>query len=314
MGNVILDALIDTLKLLPVLLIVNLLIELVERCVKAEKVNKILMGRAAPLWAATAGLLPQCGFGVVAAHLYSKKKLSLGTLLAVIIVTSDEAVSVLLSQPSAVVKLIPLLGIKFVFAIAVGFAVDAVIRTRQRSLTYVGPKQNEKAEGDCGAEQGEESEKYEENGEQKDEPLGCHHHEIVGNERNDLWHLIKHPILHTLSTLLFVFIVNAVIGTILFFVGDGALSSFLFEAKFIQPFIAAAIGLIPNCAASVAIAQMYALGHITLGAAVAGLSVSGGLALAVLIKENKNQRQNAFIIVFLFVICSLLGFAISFFE
>ncbi len=306
MGHVILEAFIDTLKLLPILLAINILIELVELSVKAEKLNKILMGRAAPLWAATAGLLPQCGFGVVAAHLFSQRRLTMGTLLAVIIVTSDEAVSVLLSQPQAVVKLLPLLAIKFVFAILVGFSVDAVIIARQKRRSFDGEankKAYEAAEG--------ESEQTLDVQEDK-EPLGCHHHEIVKEKSGGIWHVLKHPLTHTLSIALFILIINCVIGIVLYYVGEETLSSALDSVKFIQPFIAAAIGLIPNCAASVVIAQMYAMGHITLGAAVAGLSVSGGITYAVLLKENKRVGENIFIIVFLYCICSLLGLAIGF--
>lgn len=304
MAEVLLDALLDTLKLIPIILVINLLIELIEHIVKGDKVNKILMGRAAPLWAAAAGLLPQCGFGVVAAHLFARRRLTMGTLLAVIIVTSDEAISVLLSQPSAAIKLLPLLGIKFVFAIAVGFAVDAVIIARQKSRSFALPDASV-------AESGHSEEEESENEKEEETPIGCHHHEIAGG-RSDFLHMIKHPILHTLSIALFILAVNLIIGVILYFVGEERLASALESVKFVQPFIAAAIGLIPNCAASVAIAQMYALGHITLGAAVAGLSVSGGLTLAVLLKENKRPKENVFIVGFLYIICSLLGFALSF--
>ena len=121
MWEVILDALIDTLKVLPILLIMNLLIELLEHRSGGLKANKLLKGGVAPLIGTAVGVLPQCGFSVVATELYSKRRIALGTLLAVYLVTSDEALPIMLSSYDGVIKVLPLLLIKICFALVVGY-------------------------------------------------------------------------------------------------------------------------------------------------------------------------------------------------
>ena len=111
--------------------------------------------------------------------------------------------------------------------------------------------------------------------------------------------------------LAFIFIVNLALGTIIFYVGEDALSAFLNRTVFLQPFFAALVGLIPNCAASVVISRLYALGSLSLGAAVAGLSAGAGLGYAVLFKENKNVKENLLIVLFVFAVCVLFGMAVD---
>ena len=129
MTDVLLDSLLDTLKLAPVIIIVYLLIELLERKLAGGLVkNKVLYSPAAPLVGAAAGIVPQCGFSVISANLYAARKISLGTLIAVFIATSDEAIPVILSDFSAAPKLLPLLIIKFLLAVAVGYAVHFIFK------------------------------------------------------------------------------------------------------------------------------------------------------------------------------------------
>lgn len=290
MVEVFVDALLDTLKILPILLIVHILIEIIEsKAVSKIKMNKALKGGFAPLIGAGVGIIPQCGFSVVATNLYAKQHIKLGTLLAVFIATSDEAIPILLSNPAAISKILPLLLIKLVFAIAVGYAVNLIFcRKKEMPIS--------------------ETEKISE--------VGCCGHEITNQtpavkKKFDFEKYVLHPLFHTLIILLFIFIVNMAIGTIIFFVTTERLNAFLASSKLFQPFISGLVGLIPNCAASVAITQMYSLGGITLGSAVAGLSVNAGLGFAVLFKENKNIKQNLCIVGFLYIISSLLGLAIT---
>lgn len=246
--------------------------------------NKALKSCWAPLVGAGLGIIPQCGFSVVATNLYARRSVNLGTLLAVYIATSDEAVPILLSNPSAAVKLLPLLGIKIVLALLAGYSVNFLLRRRQLEATpEVVPE------------------------------YGCHHH-MVGEtdeehekRKNFFSKYLLHPILHTLTISLFIFIVNCFFGTVIYYIGEDRMTAFMSDIKYLQPVFAALIGLIPNCASSVAITQLYALGGLGLGAAVAGLSVNAGLGFAVLFKENRNIRENLLITAGLFVFAVAAG-------
>lgn len=263
------------------------------------KMNKALNGKLAPLIGGAVGLLPQCGFSVVSTKLYSNNNIKLGTLLAVYIATSDEAIPILIAQPQAAIKLVPLLIIKFVFAIIVGYGVNFFLRKRELAKF-----EGEDAKLDC----------------------GCHGHEIGAEEQEikekkgfDFKRFIWHPIIHTLTIILYIFIFNLVLNTILSFVGEDVIVNALSQVVWLQPFVAGLVGLIPNCASSVLITQMYAIGGgaiggLSLGAAVAGLSVNAGIGLAVLFKENKNLKQNLLIVAFLYLICVAAGLIVTGFE
>ena len=130
---------------------------------------------------------------------------------------------------------------------------------------------------------------------------GCHGHNVTG--KSSVKELILHPLLHSLTVLGFILAVNAVLGLIIYFVGEGRLTEFLGKTEILQPFVATLIGLIPNCAASVVITKLYAMGGLTLGSAVAGLSAGAGIGYAVLFKENKNLKENLLIVAFMYVVC-----------
>jgi hypothetical protein len=295
MTDVLLDSLLDTLKLAPVIIIVYLLIELLERKLAGGLVkNKALYSPAAPLVGAVAGIVPQCGFSVVSANLYAARKISLGTLTAVFIATSDEAIPVILSDFSAAPKLLPLLAIKFLLAVAVGYAVHFIFKNgfdfRKR-----GQKPSDAQEKDDSKTGGDEPK----------EVCGCHGHAVTGKRNYDF---LLHPLLHSFTVLIFIFAVNFALGTVIWLAGEDALIAFLGKTTVFQPFLAALIGLIPNCASSVVISRLYAVGGLTLGAAVAGLSAGAGIGYAVLFKENKPLSENVIIIAFMYAVCSLTGF------
>lgn len=294
MWDVVLDALLDTLKLMPLLLVVHVLIEVFEyKAASKIQMNKVLKSGFAPLIGTGLGVVPQCGFSVVATNLYARRAIHLGTLLAVYIAASDEAVPILLSNPSAAVKLLPLLGIKIVLALAAGYAVNFFFRKRGlREVTEL-PEEH-----------------------------GCHGHTLTHGEHGGMeagippaeqthkrgfdWRaFVLHPVLHTLTISAYILIVNFLFGTALYLITPEKLTAFMSGIQYLQPVLAGLIGLIPNCASSVAITQMYALGGLNLGAAVAGLSVNAGLGFAVLFKENKNMKEN------LLIVLGLYGYAVA---
>lgn len=378
MHEVISDSILDTLKLAPFIVAVYLVIEIAERKFADRfATGKVLFSPVAPLVGAAAGIVPQCGFSVVSANLYSAGKITLGTLVAVFIATSDEAIPVILADYTAAPKLIPLILIKFAFAVAVGYFLHFTfkngfkIRGKVKNTTHQSDaaklnlnagkekdfKADEKLNPQCGCalsrdsavlsgeekrdilnrengsdnsqtdnrkeenvtdsakEREEDGEKNMPDSDKKDTGdvlhcHGCHGHSVTGGKEG-IGTLILHPLIHSLTVLAFIFIVNLALGTIIFYVGEDTLSAFLNRTAFLQPFFAALVGLIPNCAASVVISRLYALGSLSLGAAVAGLSAGAGLGYAVLFKENKNVKENLLIVLFVFAVCVLFGMAVD---
>ncbi len=337
MWETLLDALIDTLKLAPIIVATYILIELVESKF-ATRVTKsrALFSHAAPAVGAAVGIIPQCGFSVVSANLYSMGKISLGTLLAVFIATSDEAVPVLLADYQNAYKLLPLLAVKLVFALIVGYAVHFFFphgfkfgKFNKSSDVAESAESNENAvdtdansgSADCEtssdnetnerrADEGETDGGHAHGHEHEHAVHGCHGHSVTG--KASVKELILHPLLHSLTVLGFVLAVNVVLGLTIYFVGEDKLTEFLSKTTILQPFVATLIGLIPNCAASVVITKLYAIGGLTLGSAVAGLSAGAGIGYAVLLKENKNIKENVAIVVFMYVTCVGVGFLTDF--
>lgn len=270
MYDVLIDALLDSLKLLPFLFAVYVILELIE---SRHKNEYNLNGRWAPVVGAGAGLLPQCGFSVMATNMYSAGRISVGTLIAVYLATSDEAIPVLLAHPDKIADLAVLLAVKFVFASCVGLATDAIFK-------------NVKSGGKsaiCGCE-GEREENM-----------------------SKLGRFVLHPALHSLKIFAFILIVNVLLGTAIFYIGEENLES-LARVRTLQPLLAAVIGLIPNCASSVLITELYANGALSWGALAAGLSVNAGVGTVVLFRVNRDTRQNFAIVGGTFAAAVTLGF------
>lgn len=316
MLEVLADALIDTLKLIPLLLIANVLIEVLEHAVVGRiRAEKALKGGFAPLIGAGVGLLPQCGFSVVAANMYSSRHIGMGTLLAVFVATSDEAVPILLSSPSSALRLLPLLAVKLAGALVIGYVVSLVLSRRDKKNivevsegesfhavgchghALVGETREHEGEhshgGDCDGEDGEEDKLARKKADRK----------------KLLDRFLWHPLLHTLTVSLYILAVNILLGVVIYFITEQRLAAFMSGVRFLQPLVAAIVGLIPNCASSVAIAELYSVGTLSLGGAVAGLSVNAGLGLAVLFKENKRMKENFVILALLFAFGVALGTA-----
>jgi len=340
------EAGIDTLIILPFLLAVHILIEWFEHsAVSRIRFSKMLNGWYAPAAAGVLGLVPQCGFSVVATKLFSKKNIRMGTLLAVYIATSDEAIPILIANPDTWGKLWPLLSIKLVYAIAAGYAVNILTRAkgraepveagnvetigchghsirnrnrnRNRNCKYGGdlPESESEPRGQETRNVGADLQISPQNAGDCGDFRHSHPIESTPDKESNarkIWKFLRHPIFHTLTIGAFILAVNIVFNLLLNFIGEDAMFNFLNSAAYAQPFIAGTVGLIPNCGASVVITQAYALGGLSLGAAVSGLSISAGVAYAVLFKENKRLKQNLLIIGGLYVSSCILGVLITF--
>lgn len=268
----------DSIKMLPFLFGVYLLIEFLEH--KAEnKVEDLLrrLGPFGPVGGAMLGCLPQCGFSVAASNLYSGRLISLGTLMAVFIATSDEAIPILLTNPGRGQDILKLLVAKMVIAVVAGLFIDAVLKFFRKRTN-------------------EEAQPYHD----LCENCGCENHSI-------LYSAFK----HTLQIFIFLFAVSFVFGLVIELVGEDTLNKVLMSGSVVQPFLAALIGLIPNCAPSVILTELYVSGAVSFGSVVAGLSTGAGMGLVVLFKTNRNLKQNLAIMGVLYAIGAVSGLIIN---
>lgn len=319
MWDVVLDALIDTLKILPILLIVNFFIEYFE--IKASNKiynSKFLNGKLSPLFASGVGLIPQCGFSVVASNLYATKKIAMGTLLAVFLTTSDEAIPIMLGGGAkSAFMLLPLLGGKLVLAIIVGYLVNLIsgqVAKKQAAkleIKNVNPAvtQTVLVAEDNSENVDDKKENAHEHNNQEDSTIGCHHHKIGKDAEKTKWFI--HPIVHSLIVSLYIFVVTLAFGLLIYYVGETRITSFITSTKLFAPFLVGLVGLIPNCASSVIIAQSFVGGIISFGAAFAGLCANAGIGVVVLFKQNKNIKQNLLILSLLYIISTIVGFLID---
>jgi len=273
------DTLIDTAKMLPFLFVACLLVEYAEHRADGRLVRLLSRGGSVGFAVgAGLGLVPQCGFSAMAADLYSGHVISLGTLLAVFIATSDEAVLIFLSNPSALPLLGKLLIIKFCVALIVGFVVDYLLRGR---LVHSGlMREKEPIECPCTHEEGEES-------------------------------VFKAALLHTAQLLFWILLFSLLIHAGMEYFGSDLLSQWITSSQFWQPALAALVGLIPNCAASVLLAQLYLAGSITFASLTAGLCSAAGIGLVVLFKTNKSKKKSLAILAILYLASLAAGLVIG---
>lgn len=299
---VFLDALIDTVKIIPLLFIIYIGIEYLEYKLDDGLVEKVKRaGKVAPSAGALFGLVPQCGFSVMATALYCKRILTIGTLLAVYISTSDEALPIILSQPDKLGVLLPLLLSKLIIAVIAGYAIDFIFTRKSKNT----------AESElCASTEGV----FDIPIENKDiiEEKGCCGHSCSSEKSKiNTKELILHPLEHTLKVFAYLFIASFIINLVIFKVGEENLAKAFMSHSILQPIAASIFGLIPNCASSVAITEIFLKGGLTFGSAVAGLSSGAGLGLLVLFRENKDLKNSLKVVGLLTVISSISGIVIQ---
>ena len=291
--DVLKDSALDSLKILPVIFLVYVLIEFLESRESEEKrLKKIFGNRFSPFFGAAIGIIPQCGFSVVATKLYQGGYILAGTLIAVYIATSDEALPIMFSRAvtESVVwgKLALIIAIKFVYACIAGFAINALIKKDVKEI-----------------KEDEDDVKEDEDGD------GCCHHKITG-KREALKTLLLHPLIHSLKIIAYVFVVSFAFGLIVeLLVGEERLSAFLSSSLWLQPLLSGVVGLIPNCASSVLITELFCDGYLSLGGAHAGLAANSGIGLAVLFKNGENVKKSLLIALTTFALALILGYGVT---
>lgn len=291
--DILLEAFIDSLKTLPVLFICYMLIELLEeKILRKYKKNSILKSRFAPVVSAGFGIIPQCGFSVVAADLYSKRAITIGSLFAILIATSDEALPIMLSNPSNYLNLLIILSVKFVYAIIVGLLLDLFFSKKKNA-------------NDIPIETKEEH--------IHNEVHGCCNHDLEHTRNSKLKTIFIHPLKHSLKIFVFILVLNIIFGSVVTFVGEDVIKSFMLSTGFFEPIIVSIVGLIPNCAASVIVTEMFLAGSISLGSCIAGLVVNSGLAIIMLFRLNKNIKENIAILCSMYFLGCLIGMVVNLF-
>ena len=280
MWKLVLDAFLDTLMVLPFLLVIYILIEFLEHRTSFAERPKILQGKLAPLIGSATGLIPQCGFSVMAAKLYDKGLIRTGTLLAVLLATSDEAFIILLSSGSSAAAIMPLVVIKLVVGIGVGYLVNFLYTA-------------EKLTGECA----EEIHAY---------SCGREH-----EGKSDARVFLISPLIHSLQIAFYILVVNLIFAFIIDSVGEEKIAASMIGGTYFQPFITSIIGLIPNCASSTVITATYINGGITFGSCAAGLCANAGLGLVILFKNTKKIKRNIMFVFTLYFISVAVGIVVN---
>ena len=275
MKEIILDTILDSLKVLPFLFIAFLIIEFFEHKLSHKTENTIKKaGKFGPLIGSLFGALPQCGFSVLATNLYITRIISLGTLMAIYLSTSDEMLPILIAEKASLSSILLLVGLKVLIGLICGFVIDLIIR--------------------------------------KEEPK--EHFDICEHDHCDCEHGIFIPaIKHTLKTLIFIFIITFVLNFAFHYIGEDNIKHIFDKTNLFTPLIAALIGLIPNCGSSIILTELYIANILPLSSALAGLLTNSGVALLVLFKSNKNIKENTKIVGILYLISIITGLLLKIF-
>lgn len=267
--HIIKHSVLDALKLIPFLLISFIIMELIEHKInnkkKLKKINKY-----GPLAGAVLGLIPQCGFSVVSATLYSSRVITLGTLFAIFLSTSDEMLPIMIANKVEIDIILKLLFTKFILGLFFGILVDIIYKTKLSNNI------NEICDND-----------------------NCHCKESI----------FKSSIIHTLKIIGFIIIINILLNLI---IDTEALSNFINNNKILSPILSSIIGLIPNCASSIVITELYLENIIPFGSCISGLLTGSGLGLLILFKQNKNLKENILILITLVVFSSICGIILNY--
>ncbi len=269
------DALLDAIKLLPYLLITFLLLEYIEH--KLDHKNEKLLRKnqkLGPFIGSVLGALPQCGFSAMASNLFSSKVITMGTLIAVFLSTSDEMLPIMLGEEMPVLSILKIVGFKVIVGIIIGFIIDMV---------WTPSKQKE------------------------------HIHELCEHDHCDCHKegIFLSSIKHTLKILLFILIANIILNSIIYFIGEDTLKDVLLQKNIIHYFISSLIGLIPNCASSIIMTELYTSNLISVGTLLSGLLTGSGIGILLLLRTNHNHKENLTIISIVYSVGVILGLLVD---
>lgn len=273
MKEIIIDTLIDTLKLVPFLFIAFLLIELFEHKFSKKSIKVVeSSGKYGPILGSILGIIPQCGFSVMATNLYVTRLITLGTLISICLSTSDEMLPILISEKVEFSLIIKILLIKLFIGMLAGFIIDKIFKVKKEKKNY----------DICEEEH-------------------CHCKESI----------IISSLKHTLNIVVFILLINFILNICFNYLGQDYLSKILLKDSFFGPFISSLIGLIPNCGASVMLTELYINNAINFGSLISGLLTGSGIAIMILFKTNKHFLENLKVVGILYIVGVLSGIIIE---
>lgn len=302
-----LHALEDTLPLLPWILLIYILIELLESKADLQKINRF-GGKIGPLVGSATGLIPQCGFSIMAAKLFEQKYITVGTLLAIFMATSDEAFIIMLSSGEGAVWVLPMLAVKILVGISIGYAADFLMKAIGRGQVCVEIPSAYEEEPKTTHEIFMRAYLAEK---EMDVKCACGR----SHEADTVWKkYILYPLWHMLKVAAFIFLVNFVLTAIIHSVGEEVFVDFMHRNRFLQPFITCAIGLIPNCASSVVVTETFLAGGITFGSCAAGLCANAGMGFVVLLKNMRQWKRNLTLIGVCYGVSVVVGLLLNIFP
>ena len=269
---------IDSIKLVPFLFITYIIMELIEHHA-GEKTEKIIKksGKFGPVIGALLGIVPQCGFSAIAANFYAARIITRGTLIAIFLSTSDEMLPILISEGAELGLILQILIIKVVIGMAIGIIIDIFNKNN--------------------------------NNKNKTEEIHkiCEHEHCHCEEEG----VVKSSIKHTAQIFIYIFIITLIINAIIHFIGEDNIANFIINIPVIGTLIAGLIGVIPNCASSIILTELYLEGIITLGPMIAGLLVNSGVGILILFKVNKNKKENLTILGILYIVGITAGIVLD---
>lgn len=316
--DVLTESVVDTAKLVPFLLLTYIAMEAIEHGTAGSAERLIARtDKSGPVVGALLGVLPQCGFSAMAATLYAGRVVTVGTLVAVILSTSDELIPVFMAHGTQAGRLAAILGIKMVVGMTVGFIVDVILRALHRAgdgHPHIA-ELCERAHCHCGdatpvaGVHHVRGHAHTHHHAHADAQGHAHHHAHTHESDISLGQILRSALVHTVEVSFFIFVITLAFGFAFELAGQDALAEALGSHPVRATFLTALVGLIPNCAASVAISELFIDGTLATGPMLAGLLVSGGMGLLVLFRTNYDQHQNVEIAVFIYAVGVICGLA-----
>ena len=275
MIDIILDALLDTAKLIPYLFITFIIIELIEHKLDNEKILK-KSNKFGPIIGGILGALPQCGISTMASNLYANRVITIGTLVAIFLSTSDEMLPMMISRSANIKTILGIVFTKVIIGIVLGLIIDRIYKRKDEKVEKI-------IHNHCDEEH-------------------CHCEEEG---------IFLSSFTHTIKIVLFILIINLVLNGIIYLIGEETLKNILINKNIILYLLSSLIGLIPNCASSIVITELYLQNMITIGTLFSGLLTGSGLGLLILFKTNKNLKENVSILTTIYLIGVVVGFIID---
>lgn len=281
MKEVIIDTLVDALKLIPFLFVAFLIMEFIEHKFSNQSKKKMeKAGKFGPVIGSLLGALPQCGFSAMATNLYATRIITVGTLISIYLSTSDEMLPILISHQTNIGLILKIILIKIIIGMICGFLIDFILRTKHKTKDY-------EIKDFC-----------------IEEHCNCDSHKHG---------ILKSSIHHTIHIIFFIMIITLILNTGIHYLGEDNISKLFLKDNIFSPFISSLIGLIPNCGASVVLTELYLNNTISLASCMAGLLTGSGVALLILFKVNKNMKDNIKILITIYLIGAISGLIIGLF-